>query len=306
MESDFVQQVAHAARGPEARDEFMVVRRTRELHFIGELAWHVVKGAIRYGGRIALTGVTTQEHESVAAKQIRQRRGIELRHAHVAGEFERRIRQHRVFDLGEERRDLHFEVFLGQHVLAEGARVLGNPVEQMGVHIGADAEAEDAGAVFVQARDILDDLFLVRRADGGPTVREENHDKRSPALGRDALPRVLADPQVGPTIAQRERFLERLVNRRAADGFQFLDKLIRLVAVRFCRRHQLVEQRFDFGRKTDDLEAVAAVQIRDAELERLFGLIQLLAGHRTRSIEDESHVLGDDLLVFRLHARRNQ
>ena len=88
----------------------------------------------------------------------------------------------------------------------------------MRVHVRADAEAEDARAAFVLALDVADDLVLVRRADGGPTVGEEDDDEAV----ESPRPSGFVSATLRPSCRQGERLLQRIVNRRAADGFQTL------------------------------------------------------------------------------------
>ena len=57
---------------------------------------------------------------------------------------------------------------------------------------------------------------------------------------------------------------------------------------------ELVEERLDLGGEADELEAVAVVEVLDAETQRLLGLLELLAGHRAGGVEHEADVLGLD------------
>src|ERR1035438_6131903 len=84
------------------------------------------------------------------------------------------------------------------------------------------------------------------------------------------------------------------------------DELVRLGAVLFGGLDELVEERLDLGREADDLEPVPVVEVLDAELQRLLGLLQLLAGHRAGGVQHERNVLRDELLLLHVHARRGK
>jgi hypothetical protein len=138
-----------------------------------------------------------------------------------------------------------------------------------------------------------DDLSFVRFADGGTAIGKEDDDERA-----GVVPAIL--------IAKRQGFFQRLINRGAADGFQILDELFGFVAMAGVGGDEFVEQRFNFSREPHDFKAVAGVQILHAELQRLFGLIEFLAGHRPRGVEHEDNILGRDAFFLNIHARRRQ
>ena len=289
-QANLIEQEADAARGPEARDEFVIVGLVRKFHVVGEFLRLAVDRAFDLHRAVALTGVTAGEQKLLALEQVGHGRGIEFGHAHRAGEGDLGIRQHRFLDLGEEGRDFDFDVFFRQHVLAEGFCLLGDFVEQMRVHVGADAEAEDARVGFVRLLHRAHDQVFLGVADGRTAVGEEDDDVGSVAFVR----------------ADGLGFLERVVNGGAADGLQIFDEIAGARAGFRIGVHELFKERLDLGRETHDLEAVHVVQIFHAEKQRLLGLFELRAGHRAGGVEDEDDILGDDPGVLQLRARRGE
>ena len=172
--------------------------------------------------------------------------------------LQRGIREHRLFDLREEAGDLHLQVFLGQDVLADGAGVLGDPVQQVGVYIRADAEAEDARVALALLLHVGHDLLLVRGADGGPSIGEEDHHEGPVARRRAASASALcrASSIAVPPMGLRSRMKSSALARFCFGGLD-----------------ELVEERLDLGREADDLEPVAVVEVLDAELQGLLGLL---------------------------------
>jgi len=163
----------------------------------------------------------------------------------------------------------------------------------MRVHVRPDAETEDASPPIAALFDSGDDLVLVGRADSGAAIGEEDDDEGTRVEGR------------GSRVEGRmegEGLFESIVNGGAADGLEIFDKILRLRAALLARFDQLVEQRLDFGREPNDLKPVAVIEVLDAKLQRLLGLLQLVARHRAGGIEDERHILGDHLLLCYVHA----
>ena len=180
------------------------------------------------------------------------------------------IGQDRLFDLRVETRELHLEVFLGQDVLAEGARLLGDPVQQVRVHIRADAETEDARAPALAcftSRQNLRPSSVVPMV-GRPSVRKITTKGRSPrwSPGNREAP-VCRGMRPSALLEGARQWRCRPMR------FEVLDELLRPGAVRLVRLDQFVEERLDLGREADDLEAVAVVEVLDAELEGFLGLL---------------------------------
>ena len=101
----------------------------------------------------------------------------------------------------------------------------------MRVDVRTDAETEHARAPFAGFLHIRHDLVLVRRADRGAAIGEEDHDERAVALARP----------------QRQRLVQRVVNRRSAHRSQVFDEIVGLATVGLGRLNQLVEQRLNLG-----------------------------------------------------------
>ena len=194
------------------------------------------------------------------------------------------VRQNWLFDLGVEVRHFHFDVLRWQHVLAERARLRGDLVEQVRVHIGADAKAKDAGLTGIYSLDRGKNLFLAEGADGRLAVREEDDD-------------------IG---LQRQCLDQRLFERRAADRLEVFDELAGALPVLVGGLDQLFKQRLGLGGEAEDLELVGVVQVFDAELQGLLRLREFVAGHRAAGVEDKDDVFLHDLFRFQLAAWRRE
>ena len=71
-------------------------------------------------------------------------------------------------------------------------------------------------------------------------------------------------------------------------------------------RDQPAEEGLDLGGKTDDLEAVAGVEVFHAEGQGFFGLFELLAGHRTGGVQDQGHILEHNLALLGAQTGRGE
>ena len=163
----------------------------------------------------------------------------------------------------------------------------------MRIDVGADAEGEDADVGTLGLLHLLDQRIFAGFTDGGQPVGEEDH-------------QVWAARDRPGGAAQRHRLVQRLADGGAADRLEPGDEFIRLRQVRLVRRHQGIEDRFGLGRKPDDLETVVFIQVRQAEAQGLFRLVQLGSDHRARGIEDKADVLRLRFYLDRGHARRCQ
>lgn len=141
------------------------------------------------------------------------------------------------------------------------------------------------------ARDVLDDAERVGLADGGHAVGEEDdHAREVTARG-----------------ARVERFGERRVDRRAARRDEVSREVSRAAHVvgRGLHRAAAIEEHLDVGREPHHLEVIGRVEAREHVVERGLGAIDLLTGHRARRVEHEEHLLGGDLALGDLRARRD-
>ena len=154
----------------------------------------------------ALAAVTAHDDQLVAVEQVGQLGRINLVEGDVVRRRELQVRQHGVADLAVQAADLGLDVLGRPHVGGQGARLVGDGVEERGVDVVADAEGEDARVGRVLGLDVLQDLVRVGLADGRLAVREE-HDGERPA-------RVLA------AVAQRGG--HRVVDGGAARRLQLL------------------------------------------------------------------------------------
>ena len=117
---------------------------------------------------------------------------------------------------------------------------------------------------------------------------------------------MMTKGRVGVHRPQRERLAQGIVNRRGAVGLEVLDEILRLGAVGRGSVPQLVKQRFHFRGEPHQFKTIAFVQILHAELQRLFRLGDLLAGHRAGGIQHKHHVFQHHLALLHIHPGRSQ
>ena len=206
------------------------------------------------------------------------------------GEGKGQVGQHGVADFRIERTQLQLQVLAGQHVAAQGSGALGDAVQQVGVHIRADPEAENAGAV-PRLEDPFDQGLFPRLPHGRQAVGQEHHQVRTPV----AVPSALAQPQCRG---------QRVADGRAAEGFEAGHELLGSPDRRGPGRGQLPEQGLRLGGKADDLEAVTGIQVVQTEGQGPAGLLQLAARHGAGGVHHEADVLG--LHLFGAQARGGQ
>jgi hypothetical protein len=151
--------------------------------------------------------VAGEEHQLLAGEQVGQLHRVDLAQAHgraVDGE----VGEHRVADLGGEQRQRPLHALARKHVVGRPARRRGEPVEQVGVDVVADAGRRTRGAAAHLLR-TQGDLLRIPLAHGGEPIRQEDHE---PA----------GDPRPG---ANAERLGERALDVRAAVGVEALHPL---------------------------------------------------------------------------------
>ena len=69
---------------------------------------------------------------------------------------------------------------------------------------------------------------------------------------------------------------------------------------------QAAKKRFGLGGEAQHLEAVAIVQVGDAKLKGFLSLLEFVAGHRARGVDDKGDVLLSGLAFGGVHARRGE
>ena len=137
---DFIQQPADAAGCPKARDISPAYVVFHEANVTDKFPRLAVQRAGDFDRSRSATRIAAEDGQRFSLEQTGQFVRIELSDLHVAGESERNVRQHGRFNLAEEVAELHFDVFLRQHILTERVGLLGDAIQQVGIHIGAEAE----------------------------------------------------------------------------------------------------------------------------------------------------------------------
>ena len=214
-------------------------------------------------------------------------RRIQFAGSNPVAELQAHIRQHRFLDSGVEIRDLYFKVFVLQHVLTEGPCSLRDLIKELRVYVRPDPERENTCVATLLY--IRHDFIRITRPNGGQSISQENNNERARAFLHARL-------QCG---------LQGISNGGAANRFQISNEIRRALSMFGISLTQFAEKRFRLGRKSDNLEAIVCLQILNAELQRLFRLLQFAARHRPRGIDDEDDVFGSRLGFFR-NCRRGQ
>ena len=95
-------------------------------------------------------------------------------------------------------------------------------------------------------------------------------------------------------------------DRRAAGGFKLFDPLAGVLDSVFVSCFELVAILVDGGGEVDHREAVFGVQVRQAVLHCLAGLLHLDAAHAARRVQHQHHVARNYLSLRQFDPRRQQ
>ena len=215
--------------------------------------------------------VAAGQHQLLAREQVGQ--GIRVQ---VVGpgpaQVDLQAGEHRGADLGVEAGHRLVHVLAGDDVGGGAVVVLGQGVEQRGVHVVAHAEGEQA--------DVL------RGGRGGPPQDLGGLDD---PLGRQA---VGQEEHIGGPfhVGALEGGGQRAVDVGAALGGEAVQPVLRLAGLR--PRPGPLGVGLHGGGEDDEAEAVALVQVVEDEAGGVHGLGELLALHAAGVVEDQDHVLG--------------
>ena len=124
---------------------------------------------------IAALAVAADDHQLRPGKEVGQGVGVDVLHIDPA-KVDLQVGQQRRADLGVEGRHLLVDGLLGPDVAAGPPVVLGDGVEQDGVHVVAHAKGKDAGIVRRGVAHVVDDAVHVHLADGGQAIGEKDED----------------------------------------------------------------------------------------------------------------------------------
>ena len=172
--------------------------------------------------------------------------------------------------------------------MAEGFGLVRNFIQEMRVHIRADAEAKDARIGFVLQLHAFENHVFIRVSDSRPVIREKNE-------------HIGAILFLGPDC---QGFFDGIIDRGAAHRLQVYDEASGFLTIAALRIDQLAEERFDLGRESDNLEPVLLVKVLHAKQQCFFGLFQFGARHGAGGIQHEGHVFCHHSVVFRFHSGR--
>ena len=180
-------------------------------------------------------------------------------------------------------------ILVGLDVFAGPAVAAAEPVEQPGVDVEADSEAEEPRSPGVRLAAVVGDLQLLGLARGGQAVGQEED---------------VAGP--GVIVDHRQRRLERRVDVGRAPLADVIDVALGLLAGPRPVPLELRLEALDPVVVDDDVEEVVLAKVVEHRFEGLPRLLDLLARHRARPVEHEDHGLGQGLRVRRLHLGAGQ
>ena len=279
VEPNLVEQEPDAAGRPQPGQEVAAVVLLGERLREGEPPLLARHGARERQGGPAGARRASQHDQLLPFEQVRQRCGMQLREPHVAFHRQFQVREHGAGDLAVEVRELEFQILSGQHVLARRPGRLHDPVEQVCVDVGADAEAEDPNRPLAGGfGHHVDELAHVGRAHRGQAVGEKDHEAGT----------------VGVVIhgGELEAAGQGVGDGRAPDRLEALHEGHGLLAGGVVGRQEPVGESLGLGGEPDHAEPIAFVEVPQAELQRPPGLPELVAlGHRAGGVEHEHDVL---------------
>ena len=207
----------------------------------------------------------------------------------------RQVHQHRRGDFAVEGGDLHLDIFLRQHILREAVVLLRQLVQEVRVVIVAHAEIEDAHvdavlAFFTLARIVS---TFVSPTVGSPSVRKTTIDGR---VARSPVSFAERHP------AHDCKASLIFVPPSALKSFTKASAILHILARR--RLHRLLPPAHFFV-EGDDGEAVALVQVVQAELQRRLRLLDLIVtGHAAGLVQHEDDILRLHFVLAQLRLRR--
>src|SRR6185503_7236789 len=178
IESRLFEEISDSPRCPESWQELVRTSLGRKtLTVEGKRLFarsHLAAQPHRTPVRIAL--ITSHDSELRSLEEIGEGAWVERLGLDTA-QVQTQVGQDGVVDLGEEVRDFHFEVFVWLDVVAGTAIVGSQLVQQIRIHIVADAETEEPNARPISIGGVLQYLFHVGRPDCWKPVGYE-HDHR--------------------------------------------------------------------------------------------------------------------------------
>ena len=178
VQPDLLHQMANGPRGPEARDERLAafVAECLVMKGVGLLP-AVGRAGQRDGGCPALT-IAPGHDQLRPGEQIGQLCRVDLIGADAA-HVERDVGQNRRIDLVVERANGFVGILARSHIRRGAALILGQRIQQRGVHVVADAESEQTGVVGQGSGDRIEQQRRVGNALGGQAVGQEDNRGRS-------------------------------------------------------------------------------------------------------------------------------
>ena len=147
ISTNFIEQETHTARRPQAGDEVAVGNLWESYT---KLSLHLVAVYRAIEQHVALSGlgVTADKYDLLAFEQVRQWVGVQLADPYAIWKLELGIGQYGLFDFGIKTGHFYFNVLIRSDVLAACAGLLGDLIEQVGIDVRANAEAE-AWAIYL-------------------------------------------------------------------------------------------------------------------------------------------------------------
>ncbi len=285
MQADLPQKISNPSRGPQASDEAFPALLA-EVHItVAETMGLAVHFTRERHFRISTVAISPHKHELAPHKQVGEWIGIGVFH-HDITEIEREVCEQRRADLGIEIRDLRLDILPGPHVIGCAAIVLSQRIEQDRVHFVADSKGEQTGVFCGGSRDMIDDCLCIRHALGRQPVGQEDDRLRTAST------------------MLRQGIDERTLDIGSARGVDVLHEAQGIFPL--GSRPQSSSVAAQSCTERDDVEPVLLVQTVEHELQRLFGLVQFLAAHAARHIQNKDNVLCHHSTLIDIDRRRHQ
>src|SRR5690606_6047456 len=171
-------------------------------------------------------------------------------------------------------RHLELYILIGQDGLPRPAGLFRDLVQQVGVDIGAYAEAEDAcGGAFGLFCDHAYEGVTVTLADGGQAIGEKEH--------HEGASRLIS---FGHELESGSKGVLDCGTTSGAEALHIADDGLSVCLGCWAK---LLEEGLSLRAEANDLESVGIVEVLNTELQGALGLLKFFAGHGAGGVDDE-------------------
>ena len=278
MEPELARQGARLARGPELRDVVVAGRFTAEPRSGREVLLVTISATgDRHGAlRAPCSPIPPEHHQLVAREQVGQALRLQIVEFDAVTP-QREVGEHRARDLRRQRSHDLLDVSPRPDVFRDSAGAVGEPIQEICVHIVPDSEGEDPKRTAAPLG-LIGQALGIGLAHRRQSIRQEDDDAEGafPWLRGQGFGECPRDVGAAAGVEAANPVLRRTnaVGRRVgpADG---------------VAAHPAPER--------DDAEPVSAAQAAEQLHQRGLRLVELVARHRAGHVEH-----GDDIAPQRL------